>query len=53
MNEGQRIIRFRRKSERKGWSILETFMKEVGPEWRKGKEDSVLRNQHEQREGRL
>lgn len=28
-------------------------MKGVAPEWRKGEEDSVLRDQHEQGEGRL
>ena len=33
--------------------ILEILMKEVVPEWRKSEDDSVLRDQHEQKEGRF
>lgn len=38
------------KVKRKEWLILEIFMKEVAPEWRKSNEDSVLRNQQDQKE---
>lgn len=38
------------KVKRKEWLILEIFMKDIAPEWRKSKEDSVLRNQKDQKE---
>lgn len=39
--------------KRKEWLILEILRGEGAPEGRKGKECSMLRDQHEQREGRL